>query len=59
MNKYPVEESPAEESPAPESPEAGKHSAVEDFIKLIVPEPELPEEETGSDPDIEPRQTGA
>ncbi|MBP2414707.1 hypothetical protein JOF48_003506 [Arthrobacter stackebrandtii] len=54
MSKHPVEENPATEN----HPD-GKHSAVEDFIKLIVPEPELLEEETTGDPDIEPRRTGA
>lgn len=54
MNKQPVNGDPAEEST-----DAGKHSSVEDFIKLIVPTPELLEEESTSDPDIEPRETGA
>ncbi|AIY00435.1 hypothetical protein ART_0836 [Arthrobacter sp. PAMC 25486] len=54
MNQHPVEE-----IPEPENRAAGKHSAVEDFIKLIVPEPELLEEEANGDPDIEPRKTGA
>lgn len=54
MSKEPVEEHPAHDGRA-----AGKHSSVEEFIKLMVPEPELLEEEATSDPDIEPRETGA
>lgn len=34
-------------------------SPVEEFIGLIVPAPELLEEETTTDPDIEPRVTGS
>lgn len=34
-------------------------SPLQEFINLIVPEPDLLEEETTTDPDIEPRVTGA
>ena len=54
MTKHPVEGNPEQEPDAATVPEA-----VDEFFKLIVPEPELLEEETSSDPDIEPRETGA
>ncbi|WP_160320829.1 hypothetical protein [Arthrobacter alpinus] len=54
-----MSQEPVEERPARDGRTAGKHSSVEDFIKLMVPEPDLLEEETTPDPDVEPRETGA
>lgn len=50
---------PAHGQPGDHSTHGGGTSPLQEFISLIVPEPDLPEEETTTDPDIEPRVTGA
>lgn len=54
MTKHPAGGNPGQEPDTATVPEA-----VDGFFKLIVPEPELLAEETSSDPDVEPRETGA
>lgn len=64
MSEEPVEGQPDSDTndsgPGKSASKDGGHpSPVEDFIGLIVPEPELLEEETARDPDVEPRVTGS
>lgn len=50
---------PAHGQPGSDSSHGEATSPLEEFISLIVPEPDLLDEETTTDPDIEPRETGA
>ncbi|MHA7304714.1 hypothetical protein ACX80E_05615 [Arthrobacter sp. TMN-49] len=50
---------PAHDQSGDDSTHGEGASSLEEFIGLIVPAPELLEEETTTDPDIEPRVTGS
>lgn len=59
MSKEPAHGQPGSDSSHGDSSHGEAISPLEEFIALIVPEPDLLDEETTTDPDIEPRETGA